>query len=80
MTKFEEIKSRAKRCAPAIATGAVFGAAVGAIIVHQRYNPKDKIAIQFPKGMLERMRDTGKGVALDCDEFWLTIKYHDARP
>jgi len=72
----EKFKNKTKQYAPAVMTGAVFGAAVSALVVHRIYNPKDKIAIQFPEGVMETMRDEGTGIALNTNEGWFTLKYH----
>lgn len=74
--KLQSVKTNALKHGRTLATGIALGALGGAYLVHRAYNPKDKIAIQFPKGVVPTMRETGKGVAINSNEGWFTIKYH----
>lgn len=71
----DTVKSKAKQYAPAIIAGVAVGATVATIVVERKYNPKDKIAIQMPKGVMTKMRDEGKGIAINSNEGWFTLKY-----
>lgn len=72
----KEFKNKAKTHAPAIIAGVVVGVIATSIVANRMYHPKGKIAIQFPAGVLEKMRGEGKGLALNTNEGWFTLKYH----
>jgi hypothetical protein len=72
----KEFKNKAKTHAPALIAGAVAGTIVTSIVFHRMYNPTDKIAIQFPAGVLEMLREEGKTLALNTNVGWFTLKYH----
>lgn len=71
----ENLKTTTKHYAPTIITGIAVGATVTAVLYHRMYNPKDKIAIQFPAGVLEKMQETGKGVVMNSNVGRFTLNY-----
>lgn len=74
--KFEKFKKDAKRQSLVFLAGATVAGTAAAIYIKKAYRPTDKIALWFPRGVIEEMKETGRGVVVHDKNDWFTIKYH----